>query len=121
MIERKKDIITKTIYATDSGIYKVLPKEVVYPENEDDVKDIIMYAKKKGIPIIPRGTGSSATASPIGDGIIIDFTKYYNRIINIDYEKQYIEVEPGITYGEINEELIKEDIGCIQTHPAEII
>ena len=107
MIERKKDIITKTIYATDSGIYKVLPKEVVYPENEDDVKDIIMYAKKKGIPIIPRGTGSSATASPIGDGIIIDFTKYYNRIINIDYEKQYIEVEPGITYGEINEELIK--------------
>ncbi|MCB4203599.1 anaerobic glycerol-3-phosphate dehydrogenase subunit C [Deferribacterales bacterium Es71-Z0220] len=100
------DKLRRNMLATDGSIFKVEPACVAYPKNDSDVTKVINFAKKYGLSVHSRGAGSGLCGSAIGKGIVLDFSKYMNKLIKIDFEKKYFECEPGYRFGEL-EELLK--------------
>lgn len=100
------DEITRHIYSLGASIYKIKPKGVVLPKDKEDVIVLVKYAAKNNIPLTPRGACTSLAGQAVGSGIIVDFTKYMNRIVAYD-GGGYVRVEPGLVYGELNKYLNK--------------
>ncbi len=96
------DILTRTLYATDASVYRELPAAVVYPKNEKDIKVLITYATEHCTSLIPRTAGTSLAGQVVGSGIVVDVSKYMNRILEINPEQRYAWVEPGVVLDELN-------------------
>ena len=101
------DDITRNFFSTDASVYRIVPSCVVYPKDKEDVKKAIMYANEKGIPIHARGAGSGLTGASLGTGIILAFRRYMNKLSEINEEKGYAIVQPGVICGNLNHELAK--------------
>ncbi len=92
-------------YATDASVYQVLPQAVAFPKSHDDVRAIVSFCRTHEIPIVGRGAGTSLSGQAIGAGLIVDFSRYMNRVISIDPERQLAVVEPGVVLDELNAKL----------------
>lgn len=102
------DDVNRYIYSFGASIYKIKPKGIVMPRDGDDVASLVKYASEHRIPLTARGTCTSLAGQAVGNGLIIDFTKYMNRIL--EYEGgETVRVEPGLVYGELNRTLKKFD------------
>ncbi len=105
------DILSDTwqryMYASDASAYEIVPKCIVLPKNIDDVVKVVKFAAANSIPVIARGGGSGLAGQAIGDGIIIDFTKYMNKVVEVNAKENYVIVEPGIYKGVLDKELRK--------------
>lgn len=95
------DPIRVYMLSTDASIYRREPAAVVYPQTTRDVIRTVKFASARGLPIHSRGAGSGLCGSAIGTGIVIDFTRYMNRLIKIDGHENYFECEPGYRFGEL--------------------
>ena len=100
------DEITRQIYSFGASIYKIKPKGVVIPKDKEDVAALVKYAAENNIPLTPRGACTSLAGQAVGSGIIVDFTKYMNRVIDYD-GGGHVKVGPGLVYGELNRFLSK--------------
>ncbi|NNF45990.1 MAG: FAD-binding protein [Desulfofustis sp.] len=96
------DLISRGRYATDASHYQVMPDGVVVPKSHQDVLAVIEHAKKAGIPVLARGSGSSQCGQTVNRGLVIDHTKYLNRILEFDATGRRCLVEPGIVLDELN-------------------
>lgn len=101
------DELSKVIYATDASVYREKPKAVVLPKSKNDIKLIIDFTVKFDLSIIPRAAGTSLAGQVVGDGIVVDISKYMNRIIEINKEEKWVKVQPGVVLDELNMELKK--------------
>lgn len=99
------DKLSRYMLATDGSIYLREPACVVYPKNKLDVINVVKFAEKYGFSVHPRGAGSGLVGSSIGKGIILDFTKYMNKLLTMDVENKYFECEPGLRGGDLNQKL----------------
>lgn len=99
------DRFSLAAYATAACIYRILPKAVVVPQDAGDVAETVEVAREMGVPVIPRGAGSGLCGQALGRGIILDFTKYMDRIGEIDSETRTLCVQPGAVTGQVNEAL----------------
>jgi FAD/FMN-containing dehydrogenase/Fe-S oxidoreductase len=95
------DPIRVYMLSTDASIYRRQPAAVVYPRSTEDVIRTVEFASARGLPIHSRGAGSGLCGSAIGTGIVIDFTRHMNRLINIDASEGFFECEPGYRFGEL--------------------
>ncbi|MDP2942619.1 MAG: FAD-binding oxidoreductase, partial [Candidatus Omnitrophota bacterium] len=100
------DEITRHIYSFGASIYKIKPKGVVIPKDKEDVIALVKYAAENNIPLTPRGACTSLAGQAVGSGIIIDFTKYMNRVVDYGGD-DHIRVGPGLVYGDLNRLLSK--------------
>ena len=100
--EFHRDKSTRLIYATDASAYKVLPLAVAYPKNESDIKKLILFANQEKLSLIPRTAGTSLAGQVVGDGIIVDVSKYFTRIIELNEEEKWVRVQPGVILDELN-------------------
>ncbi len=105
--EVKTDLITRVLYSTDASIHKIKPLGVVFPRNTDELVSIVNIASQYTIPLIPRGSGSSLAGQAIGAGLIIDCSRYINKLVQINREEQTAVVEPGLVLDDLNREAIK--------------
>ena len=96
------DYLSKGLYATDASIYQVQPVAVVCPRDEADVLAAMRLAAAHGLPVIPRGGGTSLAGQTIGEALILDFTKYCNRIIELNATEGYATVQPGVVRDQLN-------------------
>ena len=80
------DEITREIYSTDASIYRIVPLCVAVPKTVNDVKALVQISNEYSIPILPRGGGSSLSGQTVNRAIVIDFTKYINKVIDINKE-----------------------------------
>ena len=96
------DPIRVYMLSTDASIYRREPAAVIYPQSTRDVIHTVKFASARGLPIHSRGAGSGLCGSAIGTGIVIDFTRYMNRLINIDGDQSCFECEPGYRFGELD-------------------
>ncbi|PQJ74030.1 FAD-binding and (Fe-S)-binding domain-containing protein [Polaribacter gangjinensis] len=96
------DQLHKSIYATDASVYRKIPLAVAYPKNENDLKILIDFASKNSITLIPRTAGTSLAGQCVGDGIVVDVSKYFTKIIHFDESSKTIIVQPGIVRDELN-------------------
>lgn len=102
------DDITRHIYSVDASIFEVVPQAVVLPKHLDDIVQIVKTSKKYNMPITPRGAATGITGACLGEGIIVDTSKYLNKIIEINYEEEYAICEPGVIQDNLNRTLEKE-------------
>ncbi|WP_152418115.1 MULTISPECIES: FAD-binding and (Fe-S)-binding domain-containing protein [unclassified Haloferax] len=92
----KFDEYAQVLYATDGSIYQARPAGVVLPRDADDVRAAVETATSHGVPVLPRGTGSSLGGQTVGRGcVVIDFTKYMDDIVDIDPQARRATVQPG--------------------------
>ena len=81
--EVKTDDLSLGLYATDASLYQLLPLAVVIPKNESDLIILVKLANEYNIPILARGSATSLAGQTTNEAIIVDFTKYFNHIIEI--------------------------------------
>lgn len=100
-----EDNWSRLIYSVDASHYEIEPAAVVYPADEDDVQQLCEYASHNKIPITARGAGTGLLGQSLSYGIVLDFSKHMNKIIDI--EDDYVTVQPGIVKGILDKELKK--------------
>lgn len=103
--EVRFDPISRMLYSTDASNYQIEPVGVVVPVTADDVLATIEIASKHGVPLLPRGGGSSLAGQTVGAALVVDFSKHLNRLLSIDLEGRTVTVEPGINLDALNRQL----------------
>ncbi len=101
------DSVMKTLYATDASAYREMPLAVAIPETIADIEIIIRFADQYQLPIIPRTAGTSLAGQVVGKGIVVDVSKYFTKILEVNKEESYVWVEPGVVRDVLNVELKK--------------
>lgn len=96
------DTVTRKIYATDASAYRELPLAVAIPKTVEDIQKLILFAKKEETSLIPRTAGTSLAGQVVGSGIIVDVSREFTRIIEINTEEHWVRVEPGVIRDELN-------------------
>src|SRR5690349_18042221 len=96
------DAVSRALYATDASIYQAEPLGVVLPRDEQDVAAVLRAARRHGAPILARGGGTSLAGQGVGRGIQLDFSKYMNRVLEVNAAEGWAWVEPGIVLDHLN-------------------
>ncbi|MBI5730783.1 MAG: FAD-binding protein [Ignavibacteriales bacterium] len=96
------DELSKIIYATDASAYREKPQAIVLPKTKEDIKLIVRFSSENNISIIPRAAGTSLAGQVVGNGIVVDISKYMNKIIEINTEEKWVKVQPGVVLDELN-------------------
>lgn len=95
----------RTLYATDASVYKEYPLAVAYPKSRKDIQLLIEFARRQKTSLIPRTAGTSLGGQVVGNGIVVDMSKYFNRILKVNPAEQYVIVEPGVVRDELNRQM----------------
>ena len=103
--EVRFDTASRALYSTDASVYQIEPRGVVIPRSRDDVAAAVTIAARHGVPITPRGGGTSQAGQAIGEGLVLDTSKYLNRVLAIDPDARTARVEPGVVLDELNHQL----------------
>ncbi len=96
------DDMMKVIYATDASVYREMPLAVAVPKTNADLKKLIQFANKHQVSLIPRAGGTSLAGQVVGNGIVVDISKYFNNILEFNAAEQWIKVQPGVVRDELN-------------------
>jgi len=99
------DAFDRGRYATDASIYQMMPHGVIVPKSIEDIIATIDYARSKEMAILPRGGGTSQCGQTVNHALVLDNTKYLNRLLELDVEGRRCVVEPGIVLDELNRQL----------------
>lgn len=100
----------RRIYATDASAYREMPLAVAIPKTEMDIKRLVHFALANKTSLIPRAAGTSLAGQVVGNGIIVDISKYFNQILAINIEEGWVHVQPGIIRDDLNQVLAEH--GC---------
>ncbi|MDI9858575.1 FAD-binding and (Fe-S)-binding domain-containing protein [Flectobacillus roseus] len=101
------DTVMRTLYATDASAYREMPTAVAIPKSVEDIKKLIAFAANNGSSIIPRTAGTSLAGQVVGDGIVVDVSKNFTKILEINKEEHWVRVQPGVVRDVLNMELKK--------------
>jgi len=99
------DYTQRTIYANDASPYQEKPVAVVIPKNDGDIKKLIRFAIENNIPLIPRAAGTSLAGQVVGSGIIVDISKNFTKIIELNKDEHWVRIQPGVVLDELNQYL----------------
>ena len=94
--------LMKRLYATDASVYRLLPLAVAFPKSKNDIKRLLDFAFKNSTSLIPRTAGTSLAGQCVGSGIVVDVSKYFTKILNINESNQTVTVQPGVVRDELN-------------------
>ena len=101
--EVRFDDIARMLYRTDASIYEMEPLGLVLPQNENDVVELVRWAVEQGVSILPRGGGTSLAGQSVGASVHVDFSKYMNKVLELNAEEGWVRVQPGVVLDELNE------------------
>lgn len=99
------DVTRRGMYATDASHYQMVPRCVVVPRDEADVAAAIKIASEQRVPITGRGAGTSLAGQTFGPGIVLDFSKHMNQVLEVNVDERWARVQPGIVRDHLNTEL----------------
>ncbi|MFB6299340.1 MAG: FAD-binding and (Fe-S)-binding domain-containing protein [Halobacteriales archaeon] len=99
------DSYSRELYATDASAYEVTPIGVVFPTDTDDVVAVMRYCAEREIPVLPRGGGTSLAGQAVNEAVVLDFTRYFDDVIEIDADARRASAEVGVYLGDLNAEL----------------
>lgn len=92
----------RLLYATDASAYRELPLAVAYPKDKQDLIVLIKFAKENRTSLIPRTAGTSLAGQVVGSGIVVDVSKYFTQILEVNPEESWVRVQPGVIRDELN-------------------
>lgn len=99
------DHLLRVLYATDASVYRSLPLAVALPRHAGDIKTLIAFAQGTHIPLIPRTAGTSLAGQCVGEGIVVDVSKYMNQILEVNAQEGWVRVQPGVIRDDLNRHL----------------
>ncbi len=105
--EVRFDGASRMLYSTDASLYQIQPIGVVIPKRVEDVQATIEIAARRGVPVLPRGAGSSLGGQAVGAAIVLDFSKYMADLVRLDLDAATVTVQPGMLVTPLNRELGK--------------
>ncbi|WP_328467928.1 FAD-binding oxidoreductase [Actinoplanes sp. NBC_00393] len=89
------DAAHRSAYASDASLYRVVPQAIVRPRHDDDVAAALQVCRELGVPITARGAGTSVAGNAIGPGLVLDFSRHMNRVLEVDPESRTARVQAG--------------------------
>lgn len=96
------DNTMRTLYATDASSYREMPLAVAMPKTKTDIATLISFAEVNNTSLIPRTAGTSLAGQVVGNGIVVDVSKHFTKIIELNKEEGWVRVEPGVIRDELN-------------------
>ncbi len=96
------DRLSRALYATDASVYQIIPLLAAFPATTADVQAIVTICGRFRVPITARGGGTSQAGQSIGPGVIVDFSKHFDRVLEINPEERWARVEPGCVLDDLN-------------------
>ena len=96
------DDLMRTVYATDASMYRELPLAVALPKTKADLKALIAFAQLHNTSLIPRTAGTSLAGQCVGEGIVVDVSRYFNKIIEFNATEGWVRVQPGVIRDDLN-------------------
>ena len=99
------DAASRGRYATDASIYQIMPAGVLVPKTERDIETAIAIARELRVPVLPRGAGTSQCGQTTGAALVIDHTRHFRRVIDIDTDARTAVVQPGLVLDHLNAQL----------------
>ncbi len=100
--EVRFDTVSRALYATDASVYQIHPLGVVVPKSREDIVRVVKACRRHRCPLTMRGGGTSQAGQAIGSGLIVDTSKYLNRLLEVNVEERWARIEPGIVLDELN-------------------
>jgi anaerobic glycerol-3-phosphate dehydrogenase C subunit len=97
------DELSRTIYSTAASLYRIRPLGIVKPRHKKDVITVVKYAAQHRIPITPRGAGTSRAGNEVGEGLLLDFSKYMNNILEFNEQENWVRLQPGLILASLNQ------------------
>jgi FAD/FMN-containing dehydrogenase/Fe-S oxidoreductase len=92
----------RRLYSTDASEYQEMPAGVAFPKNEADLREIIRFANRNGLGLIPRTAGTSLAGQCVGSGLVVDVSKHFTKILSVDRANRRVRVQPGVVRNELN-------------------
>src|SRR6201987_5492719 len=108
--EVRFDAFSRGRYATDASIYQIEPLGVVVPQSREDAAAAIAIAREEGVPILPRGGGTSQCGQTVARALVVDCSKHLDRVISVEVEGRWARVEPGVVLDRLNRQLRKDKL-----------
>jgi FAD/FMN-containing dehydrogenase/Fe-S oxidoreductase len=99
------DAFSRGRYSTDASIYQIEPLGVVVPRSREDAAAAIAIAREEGVPVLPRGAGTSQCGQTVAQALVIDCSKHLHRVISVDVEGRRARAEPGVVLDRLNRQL----------------
>ena len=99
------DQTLRTLYATDASAYREMPLAVAIPKTKEDIRKIINFSREHQISIVPRAAGTSLAGQVVGNGIIVDISKNFTKIVEVNKDAHYVILEPGVIRDDLNHHL----------------
>ncbi|MFH1568993.1 MAG: FAD-linked oxidase C-terminal domain-containing protein [Gemmatimonadota bacterium] len=99
------DALSRVLYRTDASIYEIEPRGLVLPSGVPDVVHAIRVAAERGVPVLPRGAGTSLSGQAVGPTIVLDLSRHMNRVLELNLEEGWVRVEPGVVLDQLNAHL----------------
>jgi FAD/FMN-containing dehydrogenase/Fe-S oxidoreductase len=96
------DKVMRTLYATDASAYREFPVAVVFPKNKKDIEVLIAFANEHKVTLIPRTAGTSLAGQVVGNGIIVDVSKTFTKILEVNKEESWVRLQPAVVRDELN-------------------
>src|SRR4030095_16112013 len=96
------DSATRALYANDASAYREMPLAVAIPKSNQDIKKLIAFAQVHKTSLIPRTAGTSLAGQVVGNGIVVDVSKYFTEILELNTKEHWVRVQPGVIRDELN-------------------
>ena len=96
------DTTMRTLYATDASAYREMPLAVSIPYNDGSIKQLIQFAHENNTALIPRTAGTSLAGQVVGNGIIVDVSKHFTKILEVNEKEHWVRLQPGVIRDELN-------------------
>jgi len=101
-IDVRIDDYIRHLYSSDASMYAIEPLAVAFPRHTDDVIAIVTAAGRLGVPVLPRGAGTSLAGQTVGRAIVVDFSRHMNRVLEVDPTARLARVQPGVVQDRLN-------------------
>lgn len=95
----------RVLYATDASVYQEMPIAVALPRSVADIKLLLRFAQQHGVGLIPRAAGTSLAGQVVGSGIVVDISKYFGQILDVNTDEHWVRVQPGVIRDDLNAHL----------------
>ncbi len=96
------DNVRLIMYSTDASDYKEKPLAVAYPKHENDIRELVRFAREAKVTLIPRAAGTSLAGQVVGNGIVVDVSRHMTDILEINQQEHWVRVQPGVILDELN-------------------
>lgn len=94
--------VSRILFATDASAYREIPMAVVFPKDKVELCFLVQAAKEHQIPLIPRAAGTSLAGQVVGNGLVVDVSRFMTRILELNEEEKWVRVQPGVIRDELN-------------------